>query len=161
MLAGVRYPATAGHPDQIDGGGGMARLPAGLAVDLIVQHDDGEIFGLLQADGGKTAHPHQHLAVAGDHHHRQLRLRQSEAEPDHDSASHGAPQIEVAVVIAGGGDIVGRGAEAPDHDGVLALGEQAGNDAAPVEKVCFAHLMKTLAPIRRCDNRTAVGVQAL
>ena len=35
------------------------------------------------------------------------------------------------------------------------------NDAAPFQKICLAHLVKTLAPIRRCDSRTAVGVQAL
>ena len=140
---------------------GVARLPAGLAIDLVVQHDDGEVPGLLQADGRKTAHSHQHLAVAGDHHHGQLRLRQRDAEPDHDRAAHGAPQIEIAVMIAGGGDIVGRGAEPADHDGVLALRQQAGDDAAPIEKICLAHLVKTFAPIRRCDSSTAVGVQAL
>ena len=32
---------------------------------------------------------------------------------------------------------------------------------AAVEKICFAHFVKTFAPIRRCDNSTAVGVQAL
>ena len=90
-----------------------------------------------------------------------VRLRQRDAEPDHDRAAHGAPQIEIAVVVAGGGDVVGRGAEAADHDGVLALRQQAADDAAAFEKICFAHLVKTFAPIRRCDNRTAVGVQAL
>ena len=132
----------------------MARLPAGLAIDLVVEHDDGEVPGLLQADGGETAHPHQHLAIAGDHDHRQLRLRQRDAEPDHDRAAHSAPQIEIAVMVAGGGDVVGRGAEAADHDGILALRQQAGDDGAAVEKICFAHLVKTLAPIRRCDSRT-------
>ena len=34
-------------------------------------------------------------------------------------------------------------------------------DTAPVKEICLAHLVKTLAPIRRCDNKTAVGVQAL
>ena len=119
------------------------------------------LVGLLQADGGEAAHPHQHLAVAGDDDHRQLRLRQRDAEPDHDRAAHGAPQIEIAVVIAGRGDIVGRGAEAADDDGILAVRQQAGDDGAAVEKIGFAHLVKTFAPIRRCDRRTAVGVQAL
>jgi hypothetical protein len=115
----------------------------------------------LQADGRETAHPHQHLAIARDHHDRQLGLRQRDAQPDHDRAAHGAPQIEIAVMIAGGRDIVGRGAEPADHDGILALRQQGRDDAAPFEKICFAHLVKTLAPIRRCDNKTAVGVQAL
>ena len=115
----------------------------------------------MQADGRKTADSHQHFAVACDHHHRQLRLRERKAQPDHDSATHGAPQIEIAVVIAGGGDVVGRGAQPADHDGIAALRQQVTNDAAPIEKICFAHLVKTFAPIRRCDSRTAVGVQAL
>ncbi len=139
----------------------MARLPAGFAIDLIVQHDDGEVFRLLQADGRETADPHQHLAVTRDHHHRQLRLRQRDAQPDHDRAAHGAPQIEIAVMIAGRGDVISRGAEPADHDSILALCQQAADNAAPVEKICLAHLVKTFAPIRRCDNRTAVGVQAL
>ena len=82
-------------------------------------------------------------------------------KPDHDGAAHGAPEIEVAVVVAGGRHVVGRGAEAADHDGILAVRQQAGDDGAAVEEVCFAHLVKTFAPIRRCDSRTAVGVQAL
>ncbi len=115
----------------------------------------------MQADGRETADSHQHLAVAGYHDHRQLRLRQRDAQSDHDRATHGAPQIEIAVMIAGGGDVVGRGAQPADHDGLLALRQKAGDHAAPFQKVCFAHLVKTLAPISRCDSRTAVGVQAL
>ena len=78
--AGIRDPAGFGDADEVDGRGGVARLPAGLAIGLVVQHHDGEVGRLLQADGGKAAHPHQHLAVAGDHDHRQLRLRQRDAE---------------------------------------------------------------------------------
>ena len=54
-----------------------------------------------------------------------------------------------------------RATEPADRDGLLTLRQQAGDDGAPVEKICLAHLVKTFAPIRRCDNRTAVGVQAL
>ena len=35
------------------------------------------------------------------------------------------------------------------------------DDFAPVEKIGLAHLVKTFAPIKRCESRTAVGVQAL
>ena len=115
----------------------------------------------MQADGREAAHPHQHLAIARDHQHRQVGLRQRDAEADHHRAAHGAPQIEIAVMVAGRGDIVGRGAQSADHDGILAFRQQAGNDAAAFKKIGFAHLVKTFAPIRRCDNRTAVGVQAL
>ncbi len=139
----------------------MAHLAAGFAVGLVVQHHDREIARLLLADGGQAAHAHQHLAVAGDHDDRQFRLRQRQAETDHDRAAHGAPQIEIAVVVAGGGDVIGRGAEAADRDRALAVVQKAGDDRAAVEEICLAHLVKTFAPIRRCDNNTAVGVQAL
>src|SRR5229473_5903958 len=49
--AGVRDPARVGDTDEVDGRRGVARLPAGFAVDLIVEHDDGEICRFLQADG--------------------------------------------------------------------------------------------------------------
>ena len=60
-----------------------------------------------------------------------------------------APQEEIALVVAGGGDIVCRGTEAPDHDGILAFRKQAGDDLATIEKVCLVHLVKTFAPISR------------
>jgi len=109
----------------------------------------------------RLADPHQHLAVAGDHHHRQLGLRQCQSKADHHGPAHGAPEIEIAVVIAGSGDVVGGGSQSADRDRTFAIGEKAGDDSAAVEKVCFAHFTKTFVPIRRCDNSTAVGVQAL
>ena len=159
-LSGIKV-LRANHPDEVRRRGGMAHLPTGFPIALVVEHNDREVGRLLQADGRETPHAHQHLAVAGDHDHRQFRLRQREAEPDHDRAAHGAPQIEIAVVIAGRRDVVGRGAEAADHNGVLAVLEQGGDDAAPFEKIGLAHLTKTLVPIRRCERSTAVGVQAL
>src|SRR5437879_5998679 len=72
-----------------------------------------------------------------------------------------AAKAWISAMVAGRGDIVGRGAQSADHDGILAFRQQAGNDAAALKKIGFAHLVKTFAPIRRCDNRTAVGVQAL
>src|SRR5450631_2070870 len=36
--AGVSDPAGTGDTDEVDGGGGMAGLPAGFAIDLIIQH---------------------------------------------------------------------------------------------------------------------------
>src|SRR6266404_8104306 len=52
--AGIRDSASPGDPDEVDGRRGVARLPAGFAVDLVVEHDDGEIFGRLQANGCET-----------------------------------------------------------------------------------------------------------
>src|ERR1700722_19808214 len=105
--ADIRYPASPGDADEVGSAGCMARLPAGFAVDLIVEHNDGQIAGLLQADGRQTAHSHQHLAIACDHHDRQLGLRQRDPQRDHDRAAHGAPQIKIAVVISRRRDIVG------------------------------------------------------
>ena len=65
-----------GAPVVVGGASGVAHLSPGFAIALIVEHDDGEIARLLQADGSEAPHPHQHLAVASDHHDRQLRLRQ-------------------------------------------------------------------------------------
>ena len=54
--------ATRSMPDCV-----CARLHAGFAVMRVVEHDDGEIFRLLDADGGEAADAHQHVAVAGKH----------------------------------------------------------------------------------------------
>src|SRR5947207_12929248 len=51
----VRYPATAGDADEIHRRRGVAGLPAGLSIDLLSEHDDAEIAGLLQADGRQPA----------------------------------------------------------------------------------------------------------
>src|SRR5262249_59756847 len=53
-------------------------------------------------------------------HHGNIRLRQREAQPHHDRAAHAAPEIEVAVVVTGGGHVVGGGAETADRDHALA-----------------------------------------
>src|SRR6516165_1988340 len=45
---GIRYAACPRDTDEISIGSRMARLPAGLAIDLVVEHDDGEVTGLLQ-----------------------------------------------------------------------------------------------------------------
>ena len=39
-------------------------------------------------------------------------LRQRQAEPDHRRAAHGAPEIEIAVVVAGGEGIAGAASRA-------------------------------------------------
>src|SRR6201987_4552976 len=41
--ARIRYAARFGDPDEVGIRSGMARLPAGLAIDLVFEHDDGEI----------------------------------------------------------------------------------------------------------------------
>src|ERR1700722_15061987 len=68
--ADIRYPASPGDADEVGSASGMARLPAGFAVDLVVEHNDRQIAGVFQTDSRPTAHPHPHLAIAGDHHDR-------------------------------------------------------------------------------------------
>src|SRR5260221_4850362 len=55
----VGEPACPGHSDEIDAGPGVARLHAGLAIVLIVEHDDYEIAPLPGSHSGKAAQSHQ------------------------------------------------------------------------------------------------------
>ena len=83
-----------------------------------------------------------------------------EAPPPQAQASKPVLPARVTVTKTDGKVLAGM-LTAADHDGILAVRQQAGDDGAAVEEVSFAHLVKTLVPIRRCDNNTAVGVQAL
>jgi len=143
--------ARLGDRYEIDAGMGVARLHAGFAIVLVVEHDDHEIFRLLDADRGEAAEPHQGLAVAGEHEHAALRFRQREAEPDHGGAAHGTPEIKIERMIAAGSDIVGGRAEPGDDQQIAAIRQQGFDEFAPVEH----HLPHTLRPINRCDSRIA------
>src|SRR6185437_10728270 len=98
--------------DQIDATLRVARLHTGLAVDSVVEDDNREIGRPLVADGRKRTEPHQHFAVAGDHHDATLRLRERKTEPDHGGATHRAPQIEITRIITSRREIPGCRAEA-------------------------------------------------
>ena len=150
---GARVLETAGqrHGDEIDARMSVARLHAGLAVVRVVEHDDGEIFRLLDADGGEAAHAHQHVAIAGQHGDAAIGLRQSEPEADHRGAAHRAPQIEVERMIAGRGDVIGRRAQPADDEQIAAVDQQLPYEVAPVEH----HRVHCLRPISRCDSRIA------
>ena len=110
--------------------------------------------------------PHQHLAVAGDDRDALLRLRQREAEPDHRRAAHGAPQIEIARIVAGGGEIPGGRAE-PRHDQqiVAAAFDQRGHGGAAVELSLIwstpscRSIAATASP-RRCARRRTPAARA-
>ncbi len=92
-----------------------------------------EIGRTLHRDRGERAHPHQHLAVAGDDEDAPLRPRQREAKPDHRRTPHRAPEIEIARIVAGGRHVPGGRAE-PAHDQeIAALGEEGFDGGAPVE----------------------------
>ncbi len=130
---------------------GVARLHPGLAVMGVVEHDDREVFGLLDADGGEAAQPHQHVAVAGQHGDAAFGLRQRQPKADHRGAAHGAPQIKVERMIAGRRGIVGRGAESADDEQIAAIDQKLPHKIAPVEH----HRVHCLRPIKRCDSKIA------
>src|ERR1700730_1837147 len=145
----VGEPACPGHGDEIDAGPGVARLHAGLAIVLIVEHDDDEIARLFDPDGGKAAQSHQGLAITRQHENPTRRLRQRKAETDHGGAAHGTPEIEVEWMITTGRNVVGGRAE-PGHDQqIFAVDEQLLDELTPIEH----HLFHCLRPINRCDNR--------
>ena len=80
------------------------------------------------------------------------RLRQRETKPDHGGAAHGAPQIEIARIVAERGQIPGGRAEAGhDQEIVGAVGEQRGHGGAALQ----SHLVQTFLPISCCDSSTA------
>ena len=114
---------------------------------------DREVGGAGSGDGCKRAHPHQHLAIAGDDQHTAVWLRPGEAEANHRGSAHGAPQVEIERPVPGGGQVVGGGAEAGDDKHVGGIAEEFGDDGAAVELVI--HFTNTLAPISRWENSTA------
>src|SRR3984893_2855785 len=130
---------------------GVARLHAGLAIVLIVEHDDDEIARLLDPDGGKAAQSHQGLAVARQHENPTRRLCQRKTETDHGGAAHRAPEIEVERMIATGRNVIGGRAEPGNDQQIFAVDEQLLDELTPIEH----HLFHCLRPINRCDNRMA------
>src|SRR5579883_702333 len=138
---------------------GMALLHAGLAEMAVVEHDDGEVAGLLCRDRQQAAEPHQLLAVSGDDSDRPLRLRQGQAESDHGGAAHGAPEIEIARVLAGVEHVIGRRAEAAHDKQIAALGKQRLHRLAAIERTEIPHHLLSvhfLRPIIRCEIKTAI-----
>src|SRR4029079_13609692 len=75
-------------------------------------------------------------------------------EPDHRRATHRAPEIKIAVVVAGGEGVPGAGAE-PRHDEQIlrAIGKKGGYCGAALEH----HFTHTLRPISFCDSSTAAA----
>ena len=61
--------AGLGDADEVDPHPGMARLHAGLAIMVVVQHHDREVFWKNSADGQQPANPHELLAIARDDRH--------------------------------------------------------------------------------------------
>ena len=136
----------------------MAGLHAGLAEMAVVEHDDREIAGGLARDREQAADAHQLLAIAGDDEHRALRLRQREAKAHMAGAAHGAPQIEVARVVAGVEHVVG-GEPRPLTTRGRAVGKQRLDRGAAVEFKCGPSLVSVhfLRPSMRCESSTATG----
>lgn len=99
---------TAGDHVELGAETRMAELHSGLAEMSVVENDDREISGLLGGNRQQTADAHELLTVAGNNGDRSRGLCQRDPKADHGGATHGAPQIEIAGMLAGGKDIVGR-----------------------------------------------------
>ncbi len=112
---------------------GVGRLHAGLAVALVVEHDDGEVGWPLDADRREPAEAHEQLAVAGHHEHPALRPGERQAEPDQRGAAHGAPEREGQRMVAGRGRVPIGAAEARDHQELIPLRQQHFGDLAPAQ----------------------------
>ena len=138
---------------------GGAALHPGFHVVTVIDDDHGQIFRLGDRNRRQAAEAHQLLAVAGQHQHAALRLRLGKTEADHRSSTHRAPEIEVAVVIADGINVIGRRAEATD---AIEVDDSLGRQAAgvlrtfgmPVPIVAtpagrWMFLTKTGRPLRR------------
>ena len=67
-------------------------------------------------------------------------------------------------MVAGGGDVVGRGAEAADRDGILAVRQQAGDDARGGRGDLLCSFGEDLCPdqaLRQQDGGRRAGVVGL
>ena len=86
---------------------------------------------------------------------RRSRLRQRQAEPDHGGAAHGAPQIEVAVVVAERRPDPRWSSRGRARPGDRRRGRRAAWPWRRGAPVSLAHLVHTFLPISCCDSSTA------
>ena len=116
---------------------GMADLHSRFAEMAVVEHDDRRDCRAAWRRWSArlpmpiSCSPSPVMTATGP-----LRLRQRQAEPDHRRAAHRAPQIEIAGMLAGIEHVVGRRAEAGDHEQVPAVGQQRLHGFAAVEREC-------------------------
>ena len=135
IVRGSGRGKAAGHGDgrEIDAAPGVARLHPGLAEMLVVDHDDVEIARARDANGGETPEAHQLLAVAGQSENALSGLSLRQSKPDQRGAAHRAPEIKIAIVVADGMKIIGRGAETGDDQRVLAVPEKRSDSGTAIE----------------------------
>src|SRR5580693_919005 len=98
----------------------------------VVEYDNDEIVRLFDADGGKAAKAHEHVAIAGQHGDAPIRSRQSKAKADHGGAAHGAPEIKVQRMIAGRGDVVSCRTEPGNDQEIAAIDQELPHKIAPI-----------------------------
>src|SRR5258707_5015906 len=138
---------------------GVGRLHTGLAVVLVVDHDDRQVLRGFGADGGKSAERHQHLTVAGDDHHAPRWLGERKPQSHHRGRPHTAPEIEGIWMVRSSGVIAGR-AEPSDDQAVSARLEQRAHHGASIHgswSLRGHYLLQSLKPIRRWPSSTAMG----
>ena len=88
---------------------------------------------MQHADGREPAHPHQKIAVAGDHGDLAVGLGHREAEADHGGAAERPPQIEIPGIVAGGEDVVGGCPGTGHHEQLAPVLQETRDDLASVE----------------------------
>src|SRR5262249_59435553 len=93
-----RNAASPGHSDEVHPALRVARLHAGLAINAIIENNDGEIARLLDADGRQRAKPPEPLAVAGDHGNAPPGLPHPASQSHHPAATPAPPHLEVTLV---------------------------------------------------------------
>src|SRR5438876_8239372 len=135
----------------------MCLLHAGLAVALVVQHDNAEVPGPPYADRSETPQPHQHFAVACDDENPPLRLRERKAQTDRARRPHCAPQRKSERMVARSGTIPSRGAESGDDQQPVAPLQQRSHDLAAIERL-HRFSSKDFTPISCCEIRSATAL---
>ena len=151
---GLREARGACDRREIDTEAGMAHLHAGFAIMAVVEDDDDEIGRRCDCDCRQAPQAHQLFAVAGHDQHFAIGHRLRQPQADQRRRTHGAPEIVIAVVVAGCMDVVARRTE-PGHDEqAVAIAQQARDDVATIEgSNGWAHHCFT--PSRRCAMMTA------
>ena len=75
----VRDAATFGHLRNIDAAPSMAFLPASLAVMLVIDADDRQVWRIKHANRRQGAYIHQQLTITGHNHNLPVGLSQRKA----------------------------------------------------------------------------------
>jgi len=113
------------------------------------------------ANRGEAPQAHQHVAVTRKRHHAPVGTGKSEAEADHCGAAHGAPEIKIQRVVAGGGDVIGRRAKAGNDEEIAAVDQELLYELTPVEhhRIRYGPLLGADQALREKDRDLKIAVE--